>query len=179
MIIDLPHSEIVAAYDLMKKNDISEMGYSLQSEQSRTLQDLLPTESQDDDSAVKTTEFCATAEKNNVLSDCKQELTLITEANFQREVLESDRPVVLNVFLRGCGPCMASAPIFAEVSGQFGDKIKFIKLDYSKEKSLVKELDVRGVPAYFFFKDGKIVDQFVGQIGSKETFILQIQRALL
>ena len=92
----------------------------------------------------------------------------ITQANFEKEVQESKVPVVLDVYAASCGPCKTVAPIFSEVSKQFGNRAKFAKLNVGEEFSLSKELGVRATPTFLFFKNGKVIDRHVGTIDKSD-----------
>ena len=84
------------------------------------------------------------------------------EENFEREVLKSDVPVLVDFTATWCGPCKALAPIVEKVADEFQGKIKVGKLDIDDNGDLTKKYGVRSVPTVLIFKGGVKVDQHVG-----------------
>jgi thioredoxin 1 len=81
----------------------------------------------------------------------------VTEDNFQSEVLESEIPVVVDVYADWCGHCKKVAPIFFSLSEEKEGEIKFVKLNVDVAPSLADQLEVEAYPTFIFYKDGKIV----------------------
>ncbi|OAQ68816.1 thioredoxin domain-containing protein [Pochonia chlamydosporia 170] len=86
-----------------------------------------------------------------------------TAEEFQKAVTENDR-VIVDCFATWCGPCKAIAPILEKHSEEaaFKDKVHFIKFDVDELPAVTQALGVRAMPTFFFFKDGKKVDEMVG-----------------
>ncbi|HEV8524101.1 MAG TPA: thioredoxin [Terriglobales bacterium] len=97
----------------------------------------------------------------------------VTDDNFDREVLNSEQPVMVDFWAAWCGPCKALAPIVDEVASLYDGKIKVGKLDVDKNVATPQRYQVRGIPTLIIFKGGKVQDQIVGYV-SRET----IQKAL-
>jgi thioredoxin 1 len=97
----------------------------------------------------------------------------VTDENFDREVLKSEQPVMVDFWAAWCGPCKALAPIVDEVARLYTGKVKVGKLDVDKNVATPQRYQVRGIPTLIIFKDGRVQDQIVGYV-SKET----IQKAL-
>lgn len=88
----------------------------------------------------------------------------ITDETFEKEVLQSDIPVVVDFWATWCGPCKMIAPILEEIASEFGDKVKIAKLDVDSNNSTAGKYNIMSIPSLLFFKKGEIVDQVVGAI---------------
>ena len=97
----------------------------------------------------------------------------VTDDNFDREVLNSEQPVMVDFWAAWCGPCKALAPIVDEVARLYDGKVRVGKLDVDKNVATPQRYQVRGIPTLIIFKGGKVQDQIVGYV-SRET----IQKAL-
>jgi len=89
-------------------------------------------------------------------------LNEVTDANFKTEVLQSEKPVLVDFWATWCGPCKALAPKLDEMSGSYSDKVKFVKLDVDANQEVPAQFGIRGIPTLMLFKEGKMLDQLVG-----------------
>lgn len=89
------------------------------------------------------------------------EITL-TKANFEAEVLKSDKPVLIDFWAPWCGPCRMLAPVLAEVAAEKGDKIKIGKVNVDEDPELAAQYGISGIPAILLFKGGKVAATSVG-----------------
>ncbi len=77
-------------------------------------------------------------------------------ATFQ-ELIQSEKPVLVDFFATWCGPCQQLGPILKEVKDEMGDNVSILKIDVDKNQQLAAQYQVRGVPTMLLFKNGKQV----------------------
>jgi thioredoxin 1 len=95
------------------------------------------------------------------------EMTL-TEANFDKEVLQSSVPVLVDFWAEWCGPCRMLAPIIDELAHEFAGKAKVGKVNVDHNPAIAERYGIRGIPTLILFKNGATVEQIVG-VQSKEA----------
>ncbi|MEJ5338964.1 MAG: thioredoxin [Aquificaceae bacterium] len=87
---------------------------------------------------------------------------VLTESNWQTEVINSDRPVVVDFWAPWCGPCRIIAPIVEELAMEMGDKVKFGKLNTDENPNIAMRYGIRAIPTIMLFKNGDVVDTRIG-----------------
>ena len=86
----------------------------------------------------------------------------ITAANFENEVLRSDKPVLLDIYADWCGPCKMLAPVLHEIAEENADTLKVGKINVDEQMELAMRFQVSSIPMLVVFKDGKAVAKSVG-----------------
>ena len=81
----------------------------------------------------------------------------VTDETFETEVVKSDIPVVVDFWAEWCGPCKQIGPSLEELSEEYDGQVKIVKVNVDDNPVSPGQLGVRGIPALFLFKDGKMV----------------------
>lgn len=88
----------------------------------------------------------------------------LTDGNFEQEVVNSDKPVLVDFWAAWCGPCRAIAPVIEELAGEFDGKAVIGKLDVDNNPETAAQFGVRSIPTLLVFKNGEVVDQVIGAV---------------
>lgn len=88
----------------------------------------------------------------------------ITDANFQAEVMDSDKPVLLDFWAEWCAPCKMLAPTIDELANDYAGKVKVGKVDIGGDQAaaFARQFDIQAIPTVLIFSNGQVVKQFVG-----------------
>jgi len=101
----------------------------------------------------------------------------VTQANFEEEVLQSDVPVMVDLWAEWCGPCRLVGPIIDEIGEELAGKVKAVKLDVDSSPKIAVEYGIRNIPTVLFFKNGEVVDKQVGAV-PKRVFMEKLKPLL-
>ena len=92
----------------------------------------------------------------------------IEDGSFDSEVLQSDKPVMVDFWAPWCGPCKAIGPVVEELAGTFGDKIKFTKCNVDNNPVTPGKYGIKAIPTLILFKEGDVVEQITGMVAKSK-----------
>jgi thioredoxin 1 len=97
--------------------------------------------------------------------------------NWQSEVLDSEKPVLVDFWAPWCGPCKFIGPIVEELAGDYDGRVKVGKVNVDDNKELAVQFGIRGIPTVMIFKGGQVASSFVG-LRSKEDLSAALDAVL-
>ena len=104
-------------------------------------------------------------------------VTPVTDATFQAEVLESELPVVVDIWATWCGPCRAIAPILDQLAGEYEGRVKIVKIDADQNPETVTAASVTSIPTLGFYRNGERVDVLIGA-HPKPVYVAKLEELL-
>ncbi|MDR8392782.1 thioredoxin TrxA [Aliifodinibius sp. S!AR15-10] len=87
-----------------------------------------------------------------------------TDDSFQEDVLNSEKPVLVDFWAEWCGPCKMIGPVVEEMAGEYEGKAKIGKVNVDENPEISTKYGIRSIPSLLIFKDGEVVDQIVGAV---------------
>lgn len=91
-----------------------------------------------------------------------------TDADFEQDVLNADRPVLVDYWAEWCGPCKMIAPILEEIADDYGERLRICKLDIDANQETPGRYGIRGIPTLMLFKNGEIEATKVGALSKSQ-----------
>jgi thioredoxin 1 len=92
----------------------------------------------------------------------------IDDSSFESEVLQSDKPVMVDFWAPWCGPCKAIGPVVEDLAGKFGGQIKFTKCNVDDNPVTPNKYGIKAIPTLIFFKDGNVAEQITGMVAKSK-----------
>ncbi|MDD5772394.1 MAG: thioredoxin [bacterium] len=89
---------------------------------------------------------------------------VLTDANFQEEVIKSSLPVFVDFWAVWCGPCKMMAAVVDELAKEYAGQIKICQLNVDENPATAGQYKIMSIPSFLFFKDGKVKDQLIGAV---------------
>ena len=94
----------------------------------------------------------------------KKVILEIDDRTFDSQVLQSDKPLLVDLWSPWCGPCNSIEPVVEKLAGVYGDQIRFARCNVDHNPKTPEKYGVKGIPALMFFKEGKLVDKLTGLV---------------
>ncbi len=102
---------------------------------------------------------------NSVMSEGIME---IDDGNFESEVVQSEKPVLVDFWAPWCGPCKAIGPVVQDLANTFGEQIKFAKCNVDNSPETPAKFGIKAIPTLIFFKKGDVVEQITGMVAKSK-----------
>ncbi len=96
------------------------------------------------------------------------EIVEVTDQDFEAEILNSDKPVIVDFWAEWCAPCRQIAPILKDLADEYGDRVKVVKMDIDSNPKTPGDYGIRAIPTILSFKEGKVVEQLQGARPKKD-----------
>ena len=91
-------------------------------------------------------------------------ITAVTDATFEQEVIKSDVPVLVDFWAEWCGPCKMIAPVLEQIATETAGKLKIVKLNVDENQGTPPKFAIRGIPTLLLFKNGQLAATQVGAV---------------
>jgi thioredoxin 1 len=95
-------------------------------------------------------------------------IVTLTQENFEKEVLQSPKPVLVDFWAEWCGPCKMIAPLLDELATEYDGKVKIGKINTDEQQQLASQYRISSIPTLLIFKNGQVVNQWMGARGKRD-----------
>lgn len=102
----------------------------------------------------------------------------INQANFERDVLQSKEPVLVDFWAEWCGPCKMLAPVLDEIATEQAGRVKVAKINVDQNQELAARFNIQSIPTLLYFAGGEVKDQTVGAI-NKRVILSKLEKLTL
>jgi len=90
------------------------------------------------------------------------DLMEVTDENFDKEIIDSSLPAMVDFWAEWCGPCKMVGPVVKELAGEYQGRIRIAKMDVDKSRNIPAKFGIRSIPTLILFKEGKVAQTIVG-----------------
>jgi thioredoxin len=104
-----------------------------------------------------------------------QNIVTLTNANFESEVKKAGTPILVDFWAEWCGPCRMVAPVLEQIADELVGKVRIGKVNVDEENGLAGRYGIQSIPTLLLFKDGRVVDQFIGAT-SRDVLVKMLQK---
>jgi thioredoxin len=102
------------------------------------------------------------------------DIITLNESNFDRELTQDDKPIIVDFWAEWCGPCKMISPLLDEIAREKAGALKIAKVNVDENQSLSFKYNIRAIPALLFFKNGQLRDQVIG-VTSKKDLLSRVE----
>ena len=92
----------------------------------------------------------------------------VSNDNFESEVVNSEKPVLVDFWAEWCGPCKQIAPVVEEIAGEHSDKLKVCKMDVDANRETAVQFGIRSIPTLLIFKNGEVAGSQIGAVSKQQ-----------
>jgi len=93
---------------------------------------------------------------------------ILNKENFEKEVVNSDKPILVDFWATWCGPCRMLAPVLSEIAEEYKDVVRVGKVNVDEEPELAGAFRISSIPTVMLFRDGELKDAFIGVRGKEQ-----------